>query len=129
VEHTAEHTAEHTQKCSLYQRKRDDTRRGGRGGAEAGYNLLGDDRPVEMMHDENKVGLDFFGGGKLGGGGGVHTHSVLKDALKGVHSGAVPVAGDDLAKAAPRLRTSCVRERAATNTLLLVLRRGKTREE
>ena len=31
VEHTAEHTAENTQKCSLYQRKRDDTRRGGRG--------------------------------------------------------------------------------------------------
>ena len=63
------------------------------------YNLLGDDRPVEMMHDENKVGLDYFGGGKLCGGG-VHTHSVLKEALKGVRSGTVPAAEDEPAKAA-----------------------------
>ena len=63
------------------------------------YNLLGDDRPVEMMHDEHKVGLDYFGGGKLCGGG-VHTHSVLKEALKGVRSGTVPAAEDEPAKAA-----------------------------
>ena len=66
-----------------------------------------------MMHDENKVGLDFFGGGKLGGGGGVHTHSVLKDALKGVHSGAVPVAGDDLAKAAAAKAAAAAATQAA----------------